>query len=162
MANISSDVVDYGKKLDIIRIYLSFFTNEEIADIFDCTNLTDILSRYSYTEIKARLSNYKNFFQESDVKVGSIVELKKPYLIRGVYKYLNGVVIGYRTIYTDSNRREYYRIYDVLVRLYDENNHFRYEIMHDVVENLIVSKNVIDKVVDVITDFDRYIIEVPV
>ena len=72
------------------------------------------------------------------------------------------MVIGFRTVYTDVNRREYYRIFDILVRLSDSQNNYRYDVMHEVVSDLIVSENVIEKVEDVIREYNRYMLEIPV
>lgn len=162
MAAITSDIVDYRRKLDILTTYLAFYTNEELESLFDCTKLTDILDNFEYAEIKARLANFRNNAQESDVQIGSIVTVKKPYLTNGSYSYLDGVVIGFRTVYTDVNRREYYRIFDILVRLSDSQNNYRYDVMHEVVSDLIVSENVIEKVEDVIREYNRYMLEIPV
>lgn len=162
MAAITSDIVDYRRKLDILTTYLAFYTNEELESLFGCTKLTDILDNFEYAEIKARLANFRNNAQESDVQIGSIVTVKKPYLTNGSYSYLDGVVIGFRIVYTDVNRREYYKIFDILVRLSDSLNNYRYDVMHEVVSDLIVSENVIEKVEDVIREYNRYMLEIPV
>ena len=37
MAAITSDIVDYRRKLDILTTYLAFYTNEELESLFNCT-----------------------------------------------------------------------------------------------------------------------------
>lgn len=128
MNPIITDIMDYGKKISLIREYLGYYTEEDLHKIFQASLLTDILKRYSYDEIESRLANTLTNTIDSNFKIGDIVLIKQAYKQEKTYKRLKGIIIGIHTEYENSTKLRQFNIYDVLICIATYKDGYSYDV----------------------------------
>lgn len=147
MADILREVVDYDNKVSLIRSYAYYYTNEDLANIFNTSNLSDILANNTYEQIRDKLANTLSELKGSQFELGDVVMIDKPLKFDGTYKNVRGIILGKRVRYSSNNINEYYMEFDVLVQTATYHDGYGYTLYMERDNTLkLVSKNTIDKV----------------
>nr|DAQ48196.1 MAG TPA: hypothetical protein [Bacteriophage sp.] len=147
MADILREVVDYDNKVSIIRSYAYYYTNEDLANIFNASNLSEILANNTYEQIRDKLANTLSELKGSQFELGDVVMIDKPLKFDGTYKNVRGIILGKRVRYSSNNINEYYMEFDVLVQTATYHDGYGYTLYTERDNTLkLVSKDAIDKV----------------
>ena len=164
MANIINTAVDYERKVDLIRAYSGYYTEEEFEEMFSRSDLSSILTDYAYNEMRAILVNTRTNTFEREVDIGDIVIVRKPYMREGTYTYVKGLVIGYHKEYDDDNRVDsiYRTFYDILVQTNVYGDGFSYEIKREPITSLTLVEGSISDVDVMMKTLSRYSLDQPV
>lgn len=156
------DVAEYDLKIDLLRAYVGYYTESDLELMFDTVSLIDVLTKYSYSQIRARLVNTKSNTLEQDFDIGDIVEINKPVLRYNIYVHDEGMIIGKHLIFDDKDKNRspiYHTVYDILVQSEQFIDGFSYEIKRERASDLILKENTIEKVKDIMNEFASYQIE---
>ena len=159
---IISDVAEYDKKIDLLRSYVGFYTEQDFELMFDTVSLIDILTKYSFNQIRARLVNTKSNTLESDFDIGDIVEINKPVLRYNIYEHDEGLIIGKHLVFDDKDRNRspiYHTQFDILVQSEQFIDGFSYEIKRERARDLTLKEYTVDGVSDMMLEFASYQIE---
>jgi hypothetical protein len=144
--SILSDAVDYSSKVMLIRGYASYYTDKDLAKIFNVDTLAEILENNTYEDIKVKLSNTLSNIKDGVFDIGDVVTINKPFKIDGTYKTIKGVIIGKHIRYKSENMRDYYTEFDIIVQSKSYNDGYSYEIYRETEEYLrLESKDIVNK-----------------
>lgn len=163
--SIIKDAVDYDMKVGLIRSYLGYYTDDDIIQIFDTDSLQLILTKFTYSEIRARLANTLTNTLEKDFEIGDVVKINKPYLRNGVYDKLDGVIIGSHWVFDEQESGKapiYHTSYDILVQVQSYLDGYKYEVRHEKASDLILTGKSLDDIGSVMRRYAALIIDQPV
>lgn len=165
MGQIQSDAIEYNRKINLIRAYSGHFTEDDFEYMFETTSLAEILDRYSYATIRARLANTLSNTLDKDIEIGDVVLVNKPVMKDGAYRNVEGLVIGKHIVYDeyDKNRSPIYHTqYDVLTQSGVFLDGYTYDIRKENAEDLILKESHISGLADCMALFNSIIIDRPV
>lgn len=164
MGTISNDAADFNLKISLIRNYLGYYTNDDLVAMFHTSSLANILTKFTYRQIRARLVNTRTNTLDSEFEIGCVVTINKPVMKNGSYQHNQGVIIGKHLVYDDSNRNKsplYHMVYDVLVQTKTYIDGYSYEVTQEVANDLILEDGVVSNVKDVMGQIASYAIDRP-
>lgn len=156
------DLAEYDKKIDLLRAYVGYYTEHDLEIMFDTHFLMDIITKYTYNQIRARLVNTKSNTLEQDFDIGDIVEIDKPVLRYNIYEHDEGMIIGKHLVFDDKDKNRspiYHTQYDILVQSDQYIDGFAYEIKRERARDLILKENTIEEVKGIMEEFASYQIE---
>lgn len=160
-----SDIAEYDRKIDLLRAYVGYYTEFDLEEMFDTDSLVEILTKYTYNQIRARLVNTKSNTLEADFDLGDIVEINKPVLRYNIYEHHLGVIIGKHLVFDDKDKNRspiYHTQYDILVQSEQFIDGISYEIRREVARDLILKEHTIESIRDTMDEFASYHINVNV
>lgn len=143
MSTIQSDAIDYNRKIGLLRTYAGYYSEEDYVYMFGTTSLTEILENCSYSVIKARLMNTLSNTLDKDIEIGDVVTINKPTLKNGVYRNIDGLVLGKHMVYDeyDKNRAPIYHMaYDILIQSEVFIDGYTYEVRRENAEDLTLKE----------------------
>lgn len=181
MGTIINDVVDYDNKIDLLRLYIPFYTEEDLDRMFGTGNTTDILTKFTYNQIRAILVNTLQNTVDKEFDIGDVVVINKAVLKDNMYQHHEGLIIGKHRVYDDYfNNKEpfssveefnqysqskgivYHEEYDILCQVTQYPDGYGYDVRRERARDLILTAIHIDNVDKLMSEYSKYVIDRPV